>query len=313
MPLPRRPLFLIPALLWAAGALWAAPAAAQLFSDDAARELAAKNAAEVADLKRALAQVNQNAEKALTEAAAVRRQFAASQTKVQELEARNRTLQGSLDEARHAAESAQSAATTAAETARQLLEELRAQSARMATMRAEITRLAAAARALETRALERDAQLAEQAELAAALTREIAELGQFASVPDERELYEGASALFQRREYEDALAAFRRVLRHYPEGRFAEAARYWEAAALHFLERHEESAQSARGLIEANPNSDKRADAELILARAVNALGDAAQARGLLEGIIESDPASLAADKARQLLADLGEQPAAGE
>ena len=307
MPTARRFFFLLSALLWAGALLAAAPAHAQLFSDDAARELAAKNAAEVADLKRALAQVHQNAEKALAETQAVRRQFAAAQTKIQALESRNRALQGALDEARHAADGAQNAATAAAETARRLLEELRARATVMADLESELSRLSALALAREARDAERDARLAEQAELTALLTRDLRELGQYADVPDEREIYEAASAQFQKRDYESALADFRRVLRYYPEGRFAEGARYWEAASLYFLGRHRDAARAARALTGANPNSDKRPDAELILARALNALGEAAEARVILEGVIEQDPASLAADKARQLLADLGD------
>ena len=316
MPTARRLFSLAaPALLWAGALLAAAPAQAQLFSDDTAREQAARNAAEVEGLKRALAQVNQSAEKAQAEALAVRRQFAAAQTKIQELESRGRALQGALDEARHAANSAQSAAAAAAETARQLLDELRAQAAAMTAAQLEITRLSAAARALEERAVARDAQMAEQAELAASLARDMRDLGQNIDVPDEREIYESASALFQKRDYESALADFRRVLRYYPDGRFAEGARYWESASLYFLGRHPEAARAARALVDANPNSDKRPDAELILARALNAMGNPADARVVLEGIIESDPASLAADKARQLLADLGDigDPPAGE
>ena len=311
MPTARRLFFPVASALLRSAAfallLTTATAQAQLFSDDAAREQAAKNAAEVADLKRALAQVNQNAEKALADAQAVRRQFAAAQTKIQELEARNRGLQGALDEAQHAANTAQSAATVAAETARQLLEELRAQSAALAAAQSEIAFLSETTRELESRAIQRDAQMAEQAELAASLARDIRELGQYADVPDEREIYESASALFQKRDYENALADFRRVLRYYPEGQFSEGARYWESAALYFLERHPEAIQAARALVAANPNSDKRPDAELILARALNAMGEGAEARGILEGIIEGDPASLAADKARQLLADIGD------
>ena len=59
MPTARRLFFPVASALLRAAAfsllLTTATAQAQLFSDDAAREQAAKNAAEVADLKRALA------------------------------------------------------------------------------------------------------------------------------------------------------------------------------------------------------------------------------------------------------------------
>ena len=292
-----------------AAAVWvSAPVAAQIFSDSEARESAARNTNEIEDLKRALARVNQNAEKAVGEAEALRRQFGASQAKIQQLEARNRELQGALEEARHAADSAQSAAAAAAETARQLLEELRAQSARMAAAEAEAERLSAQIAEMAARDLRRDSRLAEQAALSAELARQIGDLGeanQCADLTDERALYENASALFQKRDYENARADFRRVLLCFPDGRFSEGARYWESAALFFLGRHSEAARTARALAADAPNSDKRPDAELILARALNAMGELTEARTVLENIIESDPASLAADKARQLLADL--------
>ena len=303
--MPRRLFNSTAALALAAMLMIASPAAAQLFSDDTAREATARNAAEVENLKRALAQVNQTAEKAVAEAQSIRRQFSAAQAKIQQLESRNRALQGAAEEAKHAADSAQSAANAAAETARQLLEELRAQTSKLSVAETRLERLSAQAAALETRAIDRDTQLAEQAELTAELLVQIGELGQFAEIPSEQELYEAASGMFQKRDYENALANFRRVLRFYPSGRFAEGARYWESAALFFLGRNEEAAKSARTLARTKPNSDKRPDAELILARALNAMGDSAQARTVLEGIIESDPASLAADKARQLLADI--------
>lgn len=288
----------------------AEPAGAQLFSDDAAREKANRNEASIADLKRAMALVNQNAEKALAEAEKIRSQLGATQAKLQRLESQNRALQGALAEARHAADSANSAAGAAAETARQLLEEFRAQSAKLEATERELRRFQELAATLQARGAERDSRLAEQAELSAALLREIGELGEFAQVPEERSLYESASALFQRRDYEGALKNFRQVLRFYPDGRFADGARYWESASLHFLGRHDEAAAAARALTEANPNSDKRLDAELILARALRAMGSAQESRAILRGIIESDPASLAADKARQLLADIGEEGA---
>ena len=287
-------------------------ARAQLFTDDAAREKANRNEASISDLKRAMALVNQNAEKALAESEKTRSQMGAAQAKIQRLESQNRALQGALQEARHAADSANSAAGAAAETARQLLEEFRAQSAKLESAELELQRLQNAAATLRARGAERDSQLAAQAELSASLIREMGELSQFAQVPEERTLYESASALFQKRDYEGALDHFRRVLRYYPDGQFSEGARYWESAALYFLGRHDEAARAARALAEANPASDKRPDAELILARALGAMGDAAAARATLQGIIESDPASLAADKARQLLADLAE-PAAAE
>ena len=287
-----------PAFALAGILLIASPAAAQLFSDNTAREASAKNAADVENLKRALAQVNQNANKALADAQSIRRQFSAAQTKIQQLESRNRALQGATEEAKHAA-------NAAAEAARQLLEEFRAQTAKLAAAELELERVSALAAALETRSIQRDSHLAEQAELTASLMLQIGELGQFAEIPSEQELYEAASGMFQKRDYENALNSFRRVLRFYPSGQFSEGARYWEAAALFFLGRHEAAAEAARTLAQTKPDSDKRPDAELILARALNALGDGASARTVLEGIIQNDPASLAADKARQLLADI--------
>ena len=292
-------------LALAAALALASPAAAQLFADDAARQSAAQNSAAVEDLRRALAQVNQNAEKALAETQAIRRQFSAAQTKIQELEASNRALQGGLDETKYAAQTSQTAANAAAETITRLLTEFRAQTEKLRAAEASIERLTAQVAALESRAIERDAQLAEQAELAANLMHQIGELSQFAEIPPEQDLYEEASALFQKRDYEKALASFRRVLRLYPNGRFSEGAKYWESAALYFLGRNEEAAREAQTLVRNNPNSDKRPDAELILARALNAMGSPDEARTVLEGIIANDPASLAADKARQLLADI--------
>lgn len=283
----------------------APPSQAQLFADNDARQSAAQNAASVEDLRRALAQVNQNAEKALAETQAIRRQFSAAQTKIQELEASNRALQGGLDETKYAAQTSQTAANAAAETITRLLTEFRAQTEKLRAAEASIERLTAQVAALESRAIERDAQLAEQAELSANLMRQIGELSEFAEIPPEQDLYDEASAVFQKRDYEKALESFRRVLRLYPNGRFSEGAKYWEATALYFLRRYEDAAQAARTLVRDNPNSDKRPDAELTLARALNAMGNDGEARAILEVIIENDPASLAADKARQLLADI--------
>ena len=299
----------------AAFALAVPEARAQFLTDDAARSRANQNAADIADIKKALGRLNQNIEgvsatagqispddfaKLVADNQETRRQLGALRAQIQQLEETNRALQGGIDESKHEAASAQSAASASAETARQLLDEIRAQSATPAVDAAQLSAVqssvAAALAAADARVAELDAALA-------AALFEIGELRQFVQVPDERELYESASAAFQRRDYETALAEFRRVLKLHPGGRFSDGARYWESAALFFLNRHDEAAAAAAALAAERPESDKRPDALLILARAQKALGDAESARVTLEGVIESDPTSLAADKARQLLA----------
>ena len=137
----------------------------------------------------------------------------------------------------------------------------------------------------------------------AAVRKQLAEISQFITLPPEKEFYESAFADYRREEYAAALTGFEKILRYYPDGQFNANARYWMSQSFLALGEYEPAAAAARQLIALHGDGDKVPDAMLTLAQALQNLGQEAESRATLEQLLAAHPTTLAADRAREILA----------
>lgn len=244
----------------------------QIFADEEARAQGVKNQDDIAAITSLLRELDAKI-KRLEQA---RTQTAALTQKTQQLETQLRTLNGKAEEL------AQLIKVSKRERNAALSAQRNKQEKHLADLH---TALAAA-----------------QAQIAA-LQENLKELSSFVELPPEETLYASAYAEYQRNDLQAAITGFNRVLRYYPQGQFAANCLYWLGQAHLAQEDFAAARNNAETLITRYPRGDRRADAMLIRARALSGLGDAQQAMLQLQALISEYPTSLAADSARQLLA----------
>lgn len=136
-----------------------------------------------------------------------------------------------------------------------------------------------------------------------ALTEKIANLEQYITLPPEQDLYNAAFDKLQKEMYEQAIAGFGNMIDLYPQGQFSVNARYWISKARLALGEYEQAQSEAETLMAEYPDNGRQAETLLIIAAAMRGLGRDKEARAQLSVLLEQFPTSLAADEARQLLA----------
>lgn len=251
----------------------AAPAGhAQLFADDTARKQAGENSAEIENIKILLRDMNDS----LLQLRQMRQQVPLLTQKNQSLEAQVRALHGQVEELQQ-----QLAAATRQNSTRE--------------------QAAAAQQTQQIAALEQ--QLAEARAQLERVDRHLADISQFVTLPPEDELYAAAAAEYQKGNLVKAIAAFHRVLAFYPDGQFSANCHYWLGQAYLSQQNYADAGKHAQALLASAQPSDKAPAAMLILAQALDGLGSADEAQAQLRALIQQHPTSLAADSARQLLA----------
>lgn len=245
------------------------PAMAQIFSDSAAREKTIDNENEIKNIKLLVRDFKEQIDVFAEQNVNTRKQITALSQKIQKIEDQLRSLRGGVEEIGRLSD----------EAGDQRLIELKTTGI---TLGKDISRL--------------DGAVAE-------LRQQMKELLEFAPRPSEDELYVAAYGYFQQQEYGMAAEKFKQVLNFYPDGQFNINSRYWLGQSYLLTQDYPAAQEAAQALLSEHPQSDREAAAMLIIGQALLGMGDQPAAMAQLEYLVTRHPTSLAADQARQLLA----------
>lgn len=122
----------------------------------------------------------------------------------------------------------------------------------------------------------------------------------------ERDLYSQAFELLKERKYEESKAALNELLRLYPQGEYADNARYWLAEAYYVLRDYPSALAEYDRLVQLTPNSPKVPGAMLKIGFIQHEQRDFEQAKATLELVISRYPNSTEARLARSRLERMG-------
>lgn len=130
------------------------------------------------------------------------------------------------------------------------------------------------------------------------------QINRFAALlPPEDEIYNDAFAQYRLGDYAVAAAKFMEVISLYPDGQFVVNAQYWLGQTHLKAGEFSQALEVAFALLGAHPDNARSAETLLTIAEAYIGLEDSAQADEQLRMIVGQYPTSLAADRARELLA----------
>jgi tol-pal system protein YbgF len=118
----------------------------------------------------------------------------------------------------------------------------------------------------------------------------------------EREVYKAAFDLLKERRYAEAQAAFRDVLARYPQGQYADNARYWLAETSYTTRDYPTALMEFEALVREYPRSPKVVGALLKIGYIQYEQQDWPAARATLEGLIRRFPESTEARLAKSRL-----------
>ncbi|MBX7080653.1 MAG: tol-pal system protein YbgF [Nannocystaceae bacterium] len=118
--------------------------------------------------------------------------------------------------------------------------------------------------------------------------------------------YETAMALYKAGEVAGAERAFELFARAHERHDYADNALYWKGEAAYDQEQFDEALTAFTEVVERYGGGNKAPDALLKIGLCYGKLGDDANARDVLTGLVEAYPDARAADIARNRLAELG-------
>lgn len=121
----------------------------------------------------------------------------------------------------------------------------------------------------------------------------------------EQAAYQGAFQLLREGAYDDAARAFREFLAAHPDSGYADNARYWLGEAYYVTREFEKALEEFQALLAAHPESSKRTHALLKIGFAQDELGNDAEARRVLETLVQDHPGTTAARLAAERLETL--------
>ncbi|WP_346838979.1 tol-pal system protein YbgF [Microbulbifer sp. SAOS-129_SWC] len=110
-----------------------------------------------------------------------------------------------------------------------------------------------------------------------------------AASKDERERYQASFGLARNGDYAGASKEFKRLLKDFPDGKYAPNANYWLGEIALVQGNLEEARQWFVALLDGYPNSSKVWDGRYKLGTVYHQLGDDQKARDLLEQVAKSD------------------------
>ncbi len=122
----------------------------------------------------------------------------------------------------------------------------------------------------------------------------------------ERDLYSSAFALLKERKYEESKAAFNELLRRYPQGDYADNARYWLGETYYVLRDYPAAMAEYDRLVQLNPSSPKVPGALLKIGFIQYDQRDFDQAKATLARVISTYPNSTEARLAKSRLERIG-------
>lgn len=125
-----------------------------------------------------------------------------------------------------------------------------------------------------------------------------------AVIGDASTAYERALRLFQERKYSEAAAAFQNILRTGPPPRLDDNCHYWLGECAFAQRRYSEAIEHFRQVFSFDI-SEKKDDAQMMIANAYLAVGDALKAKEEYQILIRQYPASPYIKKAKEKLGKL--------
>ena len=126
--------------------------------------------------------------------------------------------------------------------------------------------------------------------------------GEVKNKEGEQVAYQKAFDLLRALRYAKATQAFRQFLSDYPDGRYAHIAQYWLAETSYHTRKYDVAVEDYQTLINQYPKSPKRADALLKIGYSQFELKSFAQAKSVLNKLIQSYPGTTEAGQAENLL-----------
>jgi tol-pal system protein YbgF len=118
----------------------------------------------------------------------------------------------------------------------------------------------------------------------------------------EQQAYRQAFDLLKAAKYDQAIIAYQQFLQLYPNGEYADNARYWVGEAHYVTRNFDKALIEFNRLLELHPASSKRPDAELKIGYIFYEQGKWAEARQLLSRVASNASASTAARLAKTRL-----------
>ncbi len=122
----------------------------------------------------------------------------------------------------------------------------------------------------------------------------------------EEAAYQSAFSFIRSKQFDEAKKALLEHLKTYPDGRYADNARYWLGEVDMAQGRYDDAKESFQIVLDAFPESPKVPDASYKLGRVHDLLGDQKKARELLESVIQQYPDSAAARLSDTYLRTMG-------
>lgn len=114
--------------------------------------------------------------------------------------------------------------------------------------------------------------------------------------------YQAAFNLLKQAEYDKAIDAFDKFLVQYPDSQYSENAQYWMAEALYVTRRHNEAITEYMKLVSAYPQSQRVPNSLLKIGYSYYEMGQADEAKKILQDLIQKFPGTTAARDAEDRL-----------
>jgi tol-pal system protein YbgF len=114
--------------------------------------------------------------------------------------------------------------------------------------------------------------------------------------------YQSAFNLLKQAEYNKAIDAFDKFLIKYPDSQYSENAQYWMAEALYVTRRYNEAITEYMKLVSTYPQSQRVPNSLLKIGYSYFEMGQAAEAKTILQDLIQKFPGTTAARDAEDRL-----------
>lgn len=118
----------------------------------------------------------------------------------------------------------------------------------------------------------------------------------------EREAYDAAFQLLREGRYEESAEAFRSFLEDFPDGPYADNARYWLGESRYVTRKFTPALEAFRQVVENHPGSAKIPDARLKMGYTLYEMARYDEAREVLQTVVDQHPDSAVARLAEERL-----------
>lgn len=181
------------------------------------------------------------------------------------------------------------------------LEQMRAEMARMRGQDEQLTR-----DVTELQRLQKDAQQGVDDRIRKLEPQKVSLDGrEFLVDPEERRLYEEASAVLRRGDYAAASTALAAFNRRYPGSGYNPSALFWLGNAQYAMREYREAIASFRAMVNASGDHPRAPEALLAIANCQMELKDTKGARRTIDELVKTYPKSEAAQAGKERLASL--------